>query len=289
MNVLDTTARNTASALLRFWRRTPVLIRAILLAFLVTLVGVFTWQVLLIFVPSPWWFVLMAGMLWAFCKYFSGSWWPTTTAAIRKAYFRSTRLPADVWRWGLIAALLVVVVIESSAVITFRLVEFPAEAMDSGFDFSATPLWQVWLFIIMAALVAGICEEVGFRGYGQVPLEKRYGPTVAITIISIAFLLFHLNQAWAPHVLFHLFAVGVLWGVLAYATGSLLPGIISHTTADIINFSYWWTDVAGTFDKRPISETGIDAHFVVWAVVFVASLALFAWTAGKTLAARRKR
>jgi hypothetical protein len=104
-----------------------------------------------------------------------------------------------------------------------------------------------------------------------------------------SFVVFHLNQAWAPPVLFHLFAVAVLWGLLAYTSGSLLPGIISHTVADIFNFSYWWTDVAGTFDKRPIAETGLDSHFVVWTLIFVASVALFAWAARKTLAARRPR
>ena len=97
------------------------------------------------------------------------------------------------------------------------------------------------------------------------------------------------NQAWAPPVLFLLLAISVLWGILAYTSGSLIPGMISHTVADVFNFSYLWTDVAGTFDKRPIAETGIDAHFVVWVLVFVASVALFCWAARKTLAARRQR
>jgi membrane protease YdiL (CAAX protease family) len=182
--------------------------------------------------------------------------------------------------------MLVVVVMESGFVITFRILKFPAEAWALGYDFSAVPLWLAWLLIVMAALVAGITEEVGFRGYMQVPLEKRYGSVVGITIVSIVFIVSHLNQAWAPPVLFLLFAISVMWGILAYTSGSLIPGIISHTVADIFNFSYWWTDVAGRFDKRPIAETGIDAHFVVWVLIFVASVALFSWAARKTLAAR---
>jgi len=46
--------------------------------------------------------------------------------------------------------------------------------------------------------------------------------------------------------------------------------------------------VAGTFDRRPIAETGIDAHLIVWVFTFVASVALFSWAARKTLAARRQ-
>jgi hypothetical protein len=98
----------------------------------------------------------------------------------------------------------------------------------------------------------------------------------------------HLNQAWAPFVLFHLFVIGVMWGILAYTSGSLIPGIISHTVTDIFSFSYWWTDVAGTFDKRPIAETGIDSHFTVWVLIFVASVVLFIGAAGRTLSARRQ-
>ncbi len=85
-----------------------------------------------------------------------------------------------------------------------------------------------------------------------------------------------------------LFGISVLWGILARVSGSLIPGMISHTVADIVNFSYWWTDVAGTFDKRPISETGIDTHFIVWFAVLAASLALFALAARQTLAARQE-
>ena len=137
-----------------------------------------------------------------------------------------------------------------------------------AYDFADAPIWQVWLFILMAALVAGITEEVGFRGYMQVPLEGRYGPAVGITIVSMVFVGAHLNQAWAGGggILIMLFGISAVWGVLARVSGSLIPGIISHTVTDIANFSYWWTDVAGAFDKRPISETGIDSHFILWIV-----------------------
>ena len=79
-----------------------------------------------------------------------------------------------------------------------------------------------------------------------------------------------------------------MWGILAYASGSLIPGIISHTVADIFNFSYWWTDVAGRFDKQLITVTGIDSHFIVWFLILVSSAVLFSWAASKTLAARRQ-
>jgi membrane protease YdiL (CAAX protease family) len=95
------------------------------------------------------------------------------------------KMSAAVWKWGLAAAMLIVVIWQSGMVLTFRIVEFPAEAFTAGYNLEARPLWLAWLMVIMSSLVAGICEETGYRGYMQVPLEERYSPGVAITIVSI--------------------------------------------------------------------------------------------------------
>ncbi|MCK4725907.1 MAG: CPBP family intramembrane metalloprotease [Anaerolineales bacterium] len=288
MSDLNMQPQSSDSVFIRFWQRIPILIRAVVSGFLVYfVVGFVAWLAIVALIPAPWSLVIMALVLWIYLKYFSGRWWPKTTAATRSEYFRATKLSTGVWKWSLITALLVVAAIQSSLVITFRVIEFPADAWALGFDYKAFPIWLIWLYIVLMASVAGITEEVGFRGYMQVPLEKRYGPAAGIAIVSIMFMVLHLNQAWAPFVLIHLFVIGVLWGIMAYTSGSLIPGIISHTIADIFNFSYWWTDVAGKFDKMPIAETGIDSHFVIWLLIFVASIALFVWAARKTLLARK--
>jgi len=275
------------SALSRFWGRIPLVIRAILTGlFVFAIVGNLARIAILMFIPAPWSFIIMLVVLWLYMKYFSGSWWPESTAGARRENFRATKLPPGVWVWSLVAALAVVIVLQSGLVVTFRLVEFPTEEWTSGIDLSGVPLWMAWALVVTAALMAGITEEAGFRGYMQVPLEKRYGTSMAIIIVSIMFMALHLNQAWAPPVLFLLFVISVMWGIQAYTFGSLLPAMISHAVTDIFNFSYWWTDLAGKFDKRPITETGIDTHFILWVLIFAASNALFAWAARKTLFAR---
>jgi membrane protease YdiL (CAAX protease family) len=288
--VENTIARmqHIGSALSGFWRRVPVVIRAIVTGLLVAEVGIMTWMASLMLIPGIWPLVVMGGALCAFCVYFGGRWWPKATREIRRERFRALRLPRAVWAWGLAAAMLFVVVWQSSLVVTFRLVEFPAERFDQGFGLDDVPPWIAWMFIVMSSLVAGICEEVGFRGYMQVPLEKRYGPRMAIVITSLVFVVFHLNQAWAPPVLLSLFVLSALMGILAYATGSLIPSIVAHVVLDVFNFSYWWSDVAGRFAKRPLAETGIDAHFILWSLVLGASLALLVWTLHKINAARRR-
>jgi len=239
--------------------------------------------------PAPWSLIFMVGVLWIYVKFFSGNWGPNNSLEARREMFRNVKLSAKVWQWSLISVVLIVAVIQSGLVITFRVIEFPAEAWSLGFDYSAVPMWIVWLYILLMASVAGITEEMGFRGYMQVPLEKRYGPTIGIMVSSLMFMALHLNQAWAPVVLLHLFLIGVMWGVLAYGSGSLIPGIISHTITDIFNFSYWWTDIAGVFDKPTIVVTGIDSHFIVWIVVFAVSGTLSIWTVLRTRNARTTR
>jgi membrane protease YdiL (CAAX protease family) len=277
-----------SSTLVGFWQRVPVAIRAIVTGFLVAEIGITAWMASLMLTPGIWPLVIMGGVLCAFCAYFSGRWWPNATAESRRDRFRAVKLPRAVWMWSLAAAMLFVVVSQSSFVLTFRIIEFPAELFIQGFGFNDIPLWAAWTFIVMSALAAGVCEEIGFRGYMQVPLEKRYGPEVAIAITSLMFLVLHLNQAWAPPLLLHIFALGALFGILAYAAGSLIPSIVAHVVLDIINFAYWWSDMAGKFDMRTLAETGIDTHFVVWSFVFGTSLVLFLWATHKANAARQR-
>ncbi len=137
------------------------------------------------------------------------------------------------------------------------------------------PAWVAWAIIIMSSIVAGICEETGFRGYTQVPLEKRYGPKLAIILTSLVFLLIHLSKSWATPILPHIFFASVILGILAWKSGSLIPGIIGHSILDIFDYSVWWTHLTGEFKRQTIFKTGIDAHFLIWTMIFL--LALFAF------------
>jgi len=269
------------SILARIWQRTPLVVKAILVGFSVSSLGVGIWILNISFIPAPWSIVLMGIVLWAYLKYFSGSWWPKSTTSVRTFSFRNTNLSKSMWKWGLISAVLFVIVFQSGMVVTFRFIEYPAEVFKSEYSFDSMPVWLAWIGLIMASLVAGICEETGFRGYMQAPLEKKYGPKMAIAIVSFVFVVVHLHQAWAWPILFQVFAASVFMGILAYRTSSLIPGIVAHTILDIFNFSYWWSDVLGEFEEKPISETGIDQHFILWTVVFTMSIFLFFWSTGK--------
>ena len=156
----------------------------------------------------------------------------------------------------------------------FRLVPFPAELFRRGYDFSFIPSLPLkWLAVVVSAASAGICEETGFRGYMQRPIELRHGPRIAIFMSSLFFCVTHLTKAWAvARMVPIVFGAGLLLGFLAWSSRSLIPAMVGHVVMDIGLFAYWWTGIAGTFSARPISETGVDRSFVLACAVFVIAL-----------------
>jgi membrane protease YdiL (CAAX protease family) len=128
--------------------------------------------------------------------------------------------------------------------------------------------------VIVSAASAGICEETGFRGYMQRPIEQRHGPFVAILISSTFFMLVHLTKSWSMIGMVPIvFGAGVLLGLLAYASQTLVFCMIGHTIMDIGLFAYWWTQIAGTFSQKPIFVSGADRAFVTECTTLVIALA----------------
>ena len=262
--------------IIKTWGRIPLVVRAILTGFAISTIGVLTWALIGTSLPMPWSFLLMIGFLWAYLKYFSGSWGKEKSRIIRAANFRKTRLSGRTWILSILSIAFIVLIEQSGLVVTFRILEFPADRFSSEYDFIENiPVWAGWLAIIMISAVAGICEEVGFRGYMQAPLEKRYSPLFSIAIVSVVFVLVHLHQAWSGPILLHIFFISVLFGSVAYFSGSLIPGIIAHFIMDICNFAFWWTDLGGQFDRQTISTVGVDSHFIIWAIVFIICIVSF--------------
>ncbi len=244
--------------------------------FIVAEIGIIPWVLISSMIPFPWLVVVMAGYLCLYYLFFSGRWGHQPTKQNRRNSFRRTKLTREAWTKGLLAAGLFVIISQASLVVYFRIIEFPAELF-TVFNWKDISPWTIVPVIIMAALTAGICEEVGFRGYGQVLLEGRYRPIMANLIVSIGFLILHLNQAWALPMVFQGLLLSLLLGYLAYKSNSLIFSMIGHTLMDICLFSYWWSDIFETFNYPLIGETGIDAHFLSWGLIFVISLTMFTW------------
>jgi membrane protease YdiL (CAAX protease family) len=256
---------------------------AVVYGLLIALVAANVWPLLLLHLGAP----LAAGAEVLFLSLYI--WWaagggpPRAWQAARAARFRATSLTPTQWTWGLLAAVFFAVTVHAAIVVLFRLVPFPVADFRHGYDFSFIPSLPLkWLAVVVSAASAGICEETGFRGYMQLPLERRHGAPSAILISSLGFMLVHLSKGWATLGMVPIvFGAGVLLGILAWASGSLIPSIVGHILMDIGLFAFWWTGIAGDFTARPISETGMDQAFFIACGTFAASLLIVSVAIGK--------
>lgn len=113
----------------------------------------------------------------------------------------------------------------------------------SEIGFELTPMR-----IVALALIAGVSEELMFRGVLQTAADRQLPLVAAIVLPSILFGLLH-----ARTILYAVIAglVGVYLGVLFWATESLCAPIITHALYDYIAFD--WT-------RRAIKNAGLTVQ-----------------------------
>jgi membrane protease YdiL (CAAX protease family) len=265
------------------WATLPVSLRAIVIGILIAVIPINVWPPLLLGLGVPVAATVEVVFLALYVWWASGGGPPGETRATRGRAFRSTRLSPAQYFWSVIGALFFAVTVHAAIVLLFRFVPFPTAAFRRGYDLSFIPsLLMRWVAVVVSAASAGICEETGFRGYMQQPIEQRHGASVAILISSFFFTLLHLTKAWAVIGMVPIvFGAGVLLGLLAWSCGSLVPGMIGHVVMDIGLFAYWWTGIAGNFAARPITETGVDRPFIITCMVLAAALFLVLLAIGR--------
>jgi len=86
---------------------------------------------------------------------------------------------------------------------------------------SALPLWMV---VLAVAAAPALCEELAFRGLILSGFARSARPGVAIVLSSIAFGIAHM----VPQQVFNATLLGLVLGLFALRSGSLLPGILFH-------------------------------------------------------------
>jgi len=265
------------------WIKLPVWLRAVISGLLIGLVAANIWPVLLVTLGVPMGSALEILVLILYLWWVSGGGPGRSSQAFRASSFRRSSLTRRQWLWALIAALFFATTVHAGIVLLFRCMPFPLESFRRGYDLSRVPTVALkWLVVVVSAVSAGICEETGFRGYMQRPLETHYSPRAAILISAFFFTIVHLNKGWElVGMVLITFGAGILLGLLAWSSGSLIPGMIGHVLMDIGLFAYWWTGLVGTFTARPISETGIDRSFLLTCAALAVSLSIVLLTIRK--------
>jgi len=89
-----------------------------------------------------------------------------------------------------------------------------------------------WIFLILGVvIIASISEEILFRGFLQVSLERKGDITRAVILSSVTWTIIHINPYWAIQI----FITGVVIGFLAWRTNSVFPSMIVHGTNNFIS------------------------------------------------------
>ncbi len=231
----------------------------------------------------PWAAVVMALYLWIYWVWLGGAGWPPGTGEARRRCLRARPLNGDLWGMSLGAGLVGLTALLPLLAIMGRLVRLPQEAQPIEAP-PGMPFPTVFMLLLMASIVAGVVEEAGFRGYMQGPIERRHGVVVAILVNGALFGLGHYNHhpgsvlAMLPFYL----AVTAVYGGLAWATNSILPGIVLHAGGDVFSLGRLWATGQPEWQLTPeppalIWESGVDASFVLSVAAFAALGAGAVW------------
>jgi membrane protease YdiL (CAAX protease family) len=260
-----------------------VIVQAVLTGMLIMIAGTIPRNIIfaanLRFYPGvPWAVPVTAAYLWFFWQYLNGSGPPPSTAAARRASLRANGLPGRVWAWALLAGTLGIVALVLGLNLLNRVVTLPSQQLPT---FAGVSQFTVVSLLLMAAPVAGIVEEASFRGYMQGPIERRYGPLVAILITGTMFAVAHLD--FTPILWPYYVAVAAIYGMVTYLTKSILPAVVLHTGGNLYsNFDLWlhgqaeWQARSGPVPL--IWTTGPDRAFWMSSLAFAAAVIATVWT-----------
>ena len=119
------------------------------------------------------------------------------------------------------------------------------------------------VIIFSAVLLAGICEEMLFRGIFQGTLETRWNPIGAVLTSAVVFAVIHMM----PWTVLQILLLGLVLGYLAFKSGSIIPGAIVHAGNNL--FSIIMINLGAEKTKWYASDVYVNPVVLFGAVVLV--------------------
>ncbi len=146
------------------------------------------------------------------------------------------------------------------------IITIPQWVYDMMYPLKAESLSDWALILMGAVIIAAIAEEVLFRGFLQISLERKGDATRAVLLSALAWTLIHQNPYWAVEI----FIMGIFIGFLAWRTNSIIPSVIVHA---LNNFIAVWM-----LNSKPEESMGwYEWHGHVSPMVLVPAFFVLVW------------
>ncbi len=105
---------------------------------------------------------------------------------------------------------------------------FPlSQALKEAFETMMVGIPNIYVAVLLLALVPAICEEFAFRGFILTGMEYGHQRRTAILLSALLFGFLHVLLSLFQQ-LFNATLLGIILGMLAVRSGSILPGIVFH-------------------------------------------------------------
>lgn len=175
-----------------------------------------------------------------------------------------------VWAASMCAGGLATLALRGSADVLRRLAPDPSAGLPAFGALDAYPRATLMADLLATALVAGVAEEVAYRGAMLTALARRIGARRALVVTSVLFTLGHARPSWTFVCLLPAYlGAGFAWGALARLSGSIAPGVWLHVAFDLAGLARLARHGAPT----GVWSTGADGAFTLEALAALACAA----------------
>ena len=242
-----------------------------LACFLLTLFPGGVWSALLAInlktgIALPWAVPVAAILLWLGWRYAGGQGAPKRTSEARRRYRRANPVSGAVWSAALLANGFALLAFCGLWIVLFQLAKSPG---NTAIDFSRYSVVTIALIVATGAVIGAVSEEVGMRGYLQGAFERALPAWLAILLAGVALAPGHaLTQGFVWSTMLFYLLVDIVYGVTAFLTNSIYPGMVAHATGLLLFFLVIWPHDSG---RRLVSMGGMDTWFwihLIQAAVF---------------------
>lgn len=258
--------------------KTPAIVRGIIIGMLIQIIGVMPLFALISknieILPSfPW--ALFIGLIWIWIiwRFLTGKKTPFPASEKRKELSRSEKMNGKTIKWIFFSGFLLSITLLSLTLIGYQFTKVPLQQLDLLIALNKIPLWTSISLLFIASLITGVVEELAFRGYMQKIIELKHKPYIAITIVALVFTVVH----FLPLIIWPLFFLGSLgWGILAYYSKSVVPGIVFHSIIDFSAFVWFFfnTDTLKEILEYSIFISGVNTFFIILLAIALISTTL---------------